>query len=140
MKKSVIIAIFIIYILAIVTVGFVGIAAKAYEEVINVSEIVCLNENYKINTGTGDYDIQIDLPQGEKSITLICEARPTDASKKELDYYANKDQVTLIKNSDGSCTVNFDDDLAYVTITVKATDRPKGATLKIRIKGNINIF
>ena len=140
MKKSVIIAIFIIYVLAILTVGFIGIAVKPYDEVIKVESIICLNNDAKVNdTDTGGYDIEVSLPKGEQSITLMCEARPENATIRTLSYSSNKTEgVTLTQNKDGTCTVTLSEDVKTVIITVKANDRPNGAVLKIKIKSKIS--
>ena len=140
MKKSVIIALFIIYVIAIVTVGFIGIAAKFYDETIAVESIVCLNEEYVAIENNQKYDGEIKLKEGEKSLILKCEVRPANATVTLLDYSANKEGVTLTSNQDGTCTVTFDKDMASVIITVQATDKPNGVTLKIRIKGKADVF
>lgn len=142
MKKSVIIAIGIIYILAILTVGFIGIAVRPYDEVIKVESIVCLNQDAKADTsGSGKYDYEIVLPVNVDTVTLICEARPQNATVRTLSYSADKTEdqgVTLVMNKDGTCTVTLDSVFSTI-VTVKADDRPNGAILKIRIKGRPDI-
>lgn len=139
MKKSVIISIFIIYVLAILTVGFIGIAVRPYDEVIVVDSIICLNENQKKAEAGKNYDIEVALPEGEHSITLICEARPENATNRTLSFSSEeKDGVTITPNKDGTCTVTFEKNINGVIVTVYANDRPKGAVLKIRVKGKIS--
>ena len=50
MKKSVIITIIVIYVLAIVVVGFIGLKMKVYDEQKYVEKIECISDGYK------DYD------------------------------------------------------------------------------------
>ena len=47
MKKSVVFAIAIIYLIAIIVVGFMGQALKVYNENIYVENIECISEDYK---------------------------------------------------------------------------------------------
>lgn len=56
MKKSVIITIIVIYVLAIVVVGFIGLKMKVYDEQKYVEKIECISDGYKDydpNTETG---------------------------------------------------------------------------------------
>ena len=47
MKKSVIITIIVIYVLAIVVVGFIGLKMKVYDEQKYVEKIECISDGYK---------------------------------------------------------------------------------------------
>ena len=48
MKKSVILTIAVVYIFAIVLVGFIGIRQRAYNENVYVDDIVIISEGYKL--------------------------------------------------------------------------------------------
>lgn len=71
MKKSVIITIIVIYVLAIVVVGFIGLKMKVYDEQKYVEKIECISDGYKDydpNTENLGYDCGIfikDLESGE---------------------------------------------------------------------------
>ena len=47
MKKSVVFAIAVIYLIAIIVVGFLGQALKVYNENIYVERITCISDDYK---------------------------------------------------------------------------------------------
>lgn len=137
MKKSVIISIVVIYIFAILTVGFIGIAQKVYDEVKYVERIECLTK-HEIDK-TSDHDILIKLEKGQMEIELQCRAYPLDATTTKLDYSSNSDQVQVVKNDDGTCRVIFTESSPKnVIITVKSTDKTPGVTLKILIKQKTN--
>ena len=94
MKKSVILTIAVIYILAIVVVGFMGIRMQVYEEKVYVDEIVMLTEGYKpytkdtalgeskLNEGIDGY-ITKSFKEGLK-VELKCQVKPDNADNKNL--------------------------------------------------------
>ena len=47
MKKSVILLIAVIYILAIVIVGFLGLRMKVYNPIVYVEKITCISKDFK---------------------------------------------------------------------------------------------
>ena len=52
MKKSVIITIIVIYVLAIVVVGFIGLKMKVYDEQKYVEKIECISDGFKYRNRT----------------------------------------------------------------------------------------
>ena len=88
MKKSVIITIAIIYILAIVIVGFLGIALKIYDEHKYVESIKCITEGYQDGQIEGancdGYIIVKYKNNTENKILLKCQAEPADATNTKL--------------------------------------------------------
>jgi len=136
MKKSVILTILVIYIFAILTVGFIGIAQKVYDEKINVTGIECLNEYVAVENA--DYDIEIQLPKGETTVILSCRAVPANATVPVLDYYSDNENVEVVKNDDGTCTVTLVGKVRSAIVIVKSTDRTPGVQLRIKIKQTIS--
>ena len=141
MKKSVIISIVIIYLLAIVTVGFIGIAQKVYDEVVYVEKIECINDDYQ-EKPSNDIDGEIIVPKGANQVVIKCRAIPANATNTKLSYEANKpeDQIVVVDNGDGTATVHFKKNINAVIITIKSTDKPPGVSLNIKINNKNNII
>ena len=96
MKKSVILTIAVIYIFAIVIVGFIGIRQGAYNENVYVDDIVIISDNYKkydVSTDVGKLKIeegyegyiQTNFKEGLK-IEIKCQVKPDNATIKKLQY------------------------------------------------------
>ena len=96
MKKSVIITIIVIYVLAIVVVGFIGLKMKVYDEQKYVEKIECISDGYKDydpNTETGLAKIHAgyigyikkDYKSGLK-VEIKCRITPDNATHKNLEY------------------------------------------------------
>lgn len=137
MKKSVILIICVIYVLAIVIVGFLGLALKVGNEKIPVEEIICINEEYIPNNDKvddNDYDgtIVVNYKVG-LIINLNCEVRPDNADMKRLEYIGDEDSsiYTIEMQNDGSANIIFHKG-GIAFIIVQATDNEK-KTLKIKI-------
>lgn len=154
MKKSVVLTILIIYIIAIVVVGFIGIALKVYDEKKYVERIECINEEY-VNEPVydesdgsliGDGYILIKKKDNpDLTIVIKCRALPADATNTTLKLQVNggydfdnpPEDTTGYKfwyrdNGDGTWTIKLLVEKDQ-TITVVPTDRA-GIKLKIRIK------
>lgn len=145
MKKSVILTIAVIYILAIVVVGFMGIRMQVYEEKVYVDEIVMLTEGYKpytkdtalgeskLNEGIDGY-ITKSFKEGLK-VELKCQVKPDNADNKNLLFSCDaSDDYKLVMNSDGTATIEFYKG-CVATVLIKSADG-KGANMTVEIKVN----
>ena len=133
MKKSVIITIIIVYIIAIFVVGFIGMEIEIANELVPVDGIVCLNEDaVKSDSVEYDYQIKKNFVEGLK-IELKCKVIPDTATQKKLEYrydeQPGKFKVTV--NPDGTATIEILKPCAPL-ITVKATDN-NGKSISIKI-------
>ena len=138
MKKSVILMICVIYILAIVIVGFLGLAMKVYNQKVYVDEIQCLNKEYKPNPEKKDNDGSVDGSINIKYVeglvfNLTCIVKPDNATEKKLEYIGEDDSdiYKIEIQSDGTANIIFKQD-GVATIIVKATDT-EGKKIKIKI-------
>ena len=161
MKKSVILTILVIYIAAIVTVGFIGIALKIrsgdvkYVEQIKVSDSFKDTYNYSsepvvVNGEViADGSIEWKYDKEKENVIIIkCQAVPSDAANTTLKYVLDLDQgfdeanppeditgktFSFLVQKDGTLRITLLKD-KDVTVTVKSSDRNPGASLRIRIK------
>lgn len=139
MKKSVILTISVIYIIAIVVVGFIGIRMKIYNANIYVDSITCISDNYhKYEEGSdgaeAGYDgyIHTNYVDGLK-VLIKFKINPDNATEKKLEYIydTNSTIFTIIDNGDGTAYINFLK-AGSATIIIKSTDN-KGVKIKIKI-------
>ncbi len=143
MKKSVIITIMVIYILAIVVVGFIGIRLKVYNEQKYVEKIECISDGYKnydstTTTGASKIEagyvgyIRADYQTGLK-VEIKCRITPDNATNKKLEYIVDdKPSIyQLTTNSDGTATIEFFKG-GVATVIIRATDS-KQTQIKIEI-------
>lgn len=143
MKKSVIITIAVVYIFAIVVVGFIGIKIKAYNTPEFVTDITCVSDNFhkcdpnkpvdakELKAGIIGY-IEEEFKEGLK-ITINCQVTPDNATKKALTFSVvdNPAAYKLTPTSDGSATIEFFVG-TEVIVTIKSTDI-KGYSIKIKV-------
>lgn len=128
MKKSVILTIVVIYIFAIVIVGFIGIRQGAYNENKYVNDIVIISNNYV------KYDVESDEAksgiEGHISTSFVeglkieikCQVKPDNATNKKLIYACDESQdYKLIDNADGTATIEFYHGAQFILI-VKSQD------------------
>lgn len=146
MKKSVILTIAVIYILAIVIVGFLGIKMKVYNEKVYVKDIIVLTDGYqeytddtnvgkdKIEKGINGY-IKNTFKEGLK-VEIKCQVIPDNATEKKLDYtYLKKDESYIITiQDDGTAVIEFKKP-GVLLLTVNSTDNA-GAKKTIEIMAN----
>lgn len=133
MKKSVIITIVVIYIIAIFVVGFIGMEIEVANELIPVENIICVTEGAKKSTSQDagyDYVINKNYVEGLK-IELKCQITPDNATQKKLEYIGEGFSYSLKVNDDGTATVEFFRG-GSATIRVKATDN-NGVSIIIKI-------
>lgn len=131
MKKSVIITIIVIYVIAIFVVGFIGMEMEVANELVPVEKIVCVTDGAeKKEDEEYDYLIKSSFEEGLK-IELKCQVIPDNATQKKLQYIGEGQSFKLTPNSDGTATVEFLKK-GSATITVKSTDN-NGVSIKIKI-------
>lgn len=136
MKKSVILSIVIIYIVAIIAVGFLGVAMKVYNEKKYVEEIVCTTEGYVATPDASDCDGEIKAKKND-IIVIKCSVKPDNADNTDFDFIYDQTDVdagkyTVTINNDNTITIKILKTCKPV-ITVKSTDRNPGVTLRIKI-------
>lgn len=135
MKKSVILTISIIYILAIVVVGFLGIALKVYNEKVYIEKIICITEGYKEIENDEYCDGEIIVEKNQE-IVIKCQVEPDNANSMKLRFDYDHNEVgklfEIVENSDGTCTIKMlDTGAAYITIV--PTDRNSNISLTIKV-------
>lgn len=135
MKKSVIITIAVIYIIAIFVVGFIGMEIKVANELVPVENIICVSEGVKKPTSLDagyDYVINKNYVEGLK-VEIKCQILPDNATQKKLDYIYDdtKTSYQVTVNDDGTAFVEFFEG-GSATIRVKATDND-GVSIIIKI-------
>lgn len=121
MKKSVIVMIMIIYVASIVFIGFFGMKITAYDEIVYVNEIECINEDAKLKPdGTKTVIFHFDEHDADKNVyQILWKVLPMDATKRNVKFVY--DEESYVARVDNFGRVFFKD---YGTITVylKSTD------------------
>lgn len=139
MKKSVVFAIAIIYLIAIIVVGFMGQALKVYNENIYVESIECISEDYKAyKSNSNEFKegyigyIQPDKYEEGLQVLIKCRVEPANATYKDLQYISTDTSIcTIEKQADGTAIATFLK-AGTVTIIIKATDNGN-EQIKIKI-------
>ena len=104
MKKSTVILIALIYVASIAIVGFLGLKAKTYNDVIYVDSIEILNE-YQVDPKTGNKYIIFRSEGGtHTSLQLQCKVTPDNATDKKIIYALDPDCTTATISEDGLVT------------------------------------
>jgi len=127
MKKSVVILIAIIYVLAIALVSFFGLQFKMFEQIIPVETLEILNEGLLQSEKWGRYTV-VNLVGGNGEFRIEYRVHPDDATNKTLDF-----KPTVVTGSDtvldhvsvgenGVVTINGLTEFAVVKITVTSLD------------------
>lgn len=142
MKKSVILTISIIYILAIVVVGFLGIALKVYNEKVYIEKIVCITEGYQSIENDEYCDGEIKVEKNQE-IVIKCQVEPDNADSKKLRFDYDYDEVgklfEIVENGDGTCTIKMlDAGAAYITIVPTDRNSNISLTIKVSCKRGVN--
>ena len=142
MKKSVILIISVIYILALVFVG-TSLKLAVYNPVVYVTDIEVLNDDYVEYTEENqieDYKgyIKQKWTDGLK-IELKCRAKPYDATNVALNYAYDPTVTfaTFENTSDNSLIISFTKG-GEVPVTVRAADG-SGIEITVNINGWIII-
>ncbi len=124
MKKSVVILIALIYVASIAMVGFLGLKAKSYNDVIYVESIEILTD-YSVDKNTGKKFIVFESSYAsDDSLKLECRVIPDNASDKKVLYSLGSD-----------CTNATIDESGLLTFTA---DTSKYFSVKVYIHSNQN--
>lgn len=129
MKKSVLILIGIIYISAIVIVGFFGMKVTAYDEMVYITDIVCTNENIRENSDNTK-TLRVNYIEGgsvlENTVILTYDVYPKNSTLKGADA------VSLV----------YDENTKVATVDgLKVTFLKKGVlTVQLKSKDGSNII
>lgn len=140
MKKPIIVIISLIYILAIVVVGFLGMAIKVFKPTTFVNDIQVkfdtkLTKNPKTSEGT-DYAYRI-LGDTQVTFNVTANVLPNEASQKECIFE---------KRDEESCytmETNFTGEYTIATFTCDPASSGESYLIKIKVKptdGNKQLF
>lgn len=131
MKKSVIVLIALIYVASIALVGFLGLKAKTYNEVIYVEKVEILND-YRINS-KGEKVIDVyKTEDGRREIQLNCRVIPTDANDTGIVYTVAKEfEEYVIVDENGLVSMHDMSGPLMVRIYVTSHENP---TIKEEVK------
>ena len=156
MKKTSIIAIALIYLVAIILVGFMGVKMKVYDPVIYAEKIVWNssefenNKQFKVEKDKAkleadgiytDAKLEYVVFEFTQPITLNikCYCEPTNATNTLLDYYFDNtgiEYVSLNIKADNTADLTFNKAAAF-TLFVKSKD---GKEIQYSIRINIINF
>jgi hypothetical protein len=104
MKKSVIILIFLIYAASIAMVGFLGLQAKSYNDVIYAESLEIIND-YKVDSNTGNkYIVFNPTDKSDKTLQLECKVLPDNTSDKKIIYSLDPECKTATIDENGLLT------------------------------------
>ena len=118
MKKSVIIAIFAIFLASIIAVGFFGMQQVVYNEIVYVNSITCINEEAR---DIGDYKIiQIQYKDGQvNGVQLNYKVEPSNATNSKVKFVYDSTQTVADITDLGAVIFKRP---GVVTIEIKSTD------------------
>ena len=139
MKKPVIIVIGIIYILAIVVVGFLGIPARVFNPKTFVSDIQLTFDEKLIElqpSDKADYRYNLETSTAA-TFNIIAKALPNETSYKECTFQRMDDAAFC------TMTTNFTNEYTIATFTCEAipVDSIKIISVKVRpTDGNKQLF
>ena len=125
MKKSVVILIALIYVASIAVVGFLGLKANSYNDVIYVESIQILND-YTVPQTTRKKTIVLE--QGQNTIQINCKVIPEEASDTKIIYMLASD-----------CTIATVDENGLLVFTDDGTQPVYSVTLYIYSHQNTTI-
>lgn len=141
MKKSVIISIGIVYIIAILVVGLFGQKIHVYDPTVYATSIECKSENYveyspeEKAKRNADGGITVQFVKGMR-IDLKCQVVPNNTTNQDLDYNYERDKydetkVLFKENADHTASFTFFENPRLFIVQVKSGD--SRAELIIRI-------
>ena len=109
MKKSVVILIALIYVASIAVVGFLGLKAKSYNDVIYVESLEILTD-YEVDKNTGNKYIRFFASQmGSNSLQIECRVKPDNVSDDKIIYKLDPDCTVATVDDDGLLTFTPED-------------------------------
>ena len=118
MRKSVIILIGVIFVLAVFTVSFFGLKTQVYDEKIYISKIEIINEDVK-QTNSGENYIIIDYDEDNPNFIIQRKIYPENATTKVVEYLY--DETNPFATVDSTGVVTFTSSGA-ITVYVSAKD------------------
>ena len=139
MKKNVVLAIAVIYIIAVVAVGVFGISVRIPEQITYIDRVECVSDGYRTyedNPGKLElgYDGYISKVYSEGlEVVIHCAIYPQNPTNDDLIYIYDESSTTykLEIRDDGTAVVKFHCPGTAI-ITIKAEDT-KGASTKIDV-------
>ena len=118
MKKSVIILIGVIYLLAVCAVSFFGLKTQVYNEKIYITNIEIINEDVK-QTSEGENYIIFDYDEANPSFIIQRKIYPENASTKVVEYLYDETNAFATVDNNGIVTFNSK---GAITVYVTAKD------------------
>ena len=118
MKKSVIVLIGVIYVLAVFAVSFFGLKTQVYNEKIYISEIEIINEDVKI-TSSGENYVMFEYDESNPYFIIQRKIYPENATSKVVEYAY--DETNAFASVDNTGLVTFTSRGA-ITVYVTAKD------------------
>ena len=104
MKKSVVILIALIYVASIALVGFLGLQAKSYNDVIYVESLEILSD-YSVDKNTGSKFIVFEpATPDDNTLKLDCKVRPDNATDTKVIYSLSSDCTNATIDENGLLT------------------------------------
>ena len=118
MKKSVIVLIGVIYVLAVFAVSFFGLKTQVYNEKVYISNIEIMNEGVKVTT-VGENYVIIDYDEESPYFIIQRKIYPEDATTKVVEYVY--DTTNPFASVDSTGVVTFTS-AGAITVYVTAKD------------------
>ena len=116
MKKSVVIIIAVIYILAIALVSFFGLQFKVFEQIIPVERIEILNEGLKENSTWGKYVVISKNADGEWNYRIDYRVYPDEATDGRVSFSYDKQAHPGVEIDETGVVTFASSDMVKVTI------------------------
>ena len=119
MKKSVIVLIGVIYVLAVFAVSFFGLKTEVYNEKVYIEEIKIINEGVK-QTSNGENYVIIEYDEDSPHYIIQRKIYPEHATTKVVEYvYDTTNPYASVDNDTGLVTFNQE---GAITVYVTAKD------------------
>lgn len=131
MKKSVIVLIGIIYVIAIAVVSFFGLKIETFNQTVYVTNIECTNENLKVSNDGVKYIVTtfVDDRENPTTVQLQWHVYPDDATRKIVKFIYDESKGVATVNEFGTVIFNKK---GTITVYIKSTDGSnKQDTIKI---------
>lgn len=129
MKKSVLILIGVIYIMAIAVVSFFGLQMETFNETVYVEKVECINENILV-TSSAKYII-VDYVNDEENPTVVqleWKVTPDNATTKTVRFIYDEESTIAEVTNFG--TVIFHKK-GTITVTIATNDGRAKDTIKV---------
>ena len=133
MKKSVLILIGIIYIAAIVVVGFFGMRFTVFEEIVYIEKIECTNKE-AVKQPDGSLFIACEFYEGEESVDV------TKQNKVIIGYKTYPDNSTISGSKAVTLSGDKDSTIAEISDGIIVTFKKEGMyTVYLRTTDGSNL-